>query len=382
MLSIEILAKLIAFETVSRQSNLALIDWVADQLRPLGARIELIESEDRKCANLFATIGPDDRAGIMLSGHTDVVPVAGQAWTKPPFEMTEQDGRLFGRGTADMKGFVACAIAAAKRASERGLAMPLQLALSYDEEIGCIGVRRLIETMRQSPIRPRIAIVGEPTGLQVANGHKGKLAARAQCRGREGHSALAPLAMNAIHLATDFIQALRREQAEIASHGKRDQDYDIAYSTVHVGRIGGGTALNIVPQHCEVEFEIRHLAEDDPHQIMERLRAQATDIVAQANDADAAIEIEISNSYPGLTTPADSEAVRFVQSLTGANGTCKVAFGTEGGLFSADLAIPSVICGPGSMAQGHKPDEFITIEQMQRCDAMLDRLIDRLAEGQ
>ncbi|PLP59395.1 acetylornithine deacetylase [Mesorhizobium loti] len=383
MTSIEILERLIAFPTVSRDSNLALIRYVADLFEAKGIQCQLIPSPDGHKANLFVTIGPADRPGVMLSGHTDVVPIDSQDWTLPPFEMSKRDGKLFGRGAADMKGFVACAVAAALKATEQPLRTPLHLALSYDEEIGCLGVRSLVEMLAAAPHKPLLCIVGEPTSMQVATGHKGKVAARALCRGREGHSALAPLALNAIHLGCDFINALRGEQDRLAQDGARDGDYDIPYTTVHAGKINGGVALNIVPNLCQVDFEIRNIAADNPDIILERLRGEADRIAAAASHIapEAAIDIEITNTYPGLDTPANSEAVAFVKSLTGANGTIKVAFGTEGGLFSRDVGTPTVVCGPGSMAQGHKPDEFVTVEQMHRCDDMLEKLLDRLVEG-
>jgi acetylornithine deacetylase len=381
--SIRILERLIAFPTVSRDSNLDLIFYVADLLKTSGITSQLIHSADGHKANLFATIGPADRPGIMLSGHTDVVPVDGQNWTLPPFAMTERGGKLYGRGAADMKGFVASAVVACLKASMMPLRTPLHLALSYDEEVGCLGVRDMIEMLSAAPQRPLLCVVGEPTDMQVATGHKGKLAARALCKGREGHSALAPLALNAIHLGCDFVRALRDEQERLAREGARDGDYDIPYTTVHVGKINAGVALNIVPNHCQVDFEIRNVAADDAKGILDRLRDAAARIAADAASIapEAAIDIEITNTYPGLDTPAASEAVAFVKSLTGANSTMKVAFGTEGGLFSSDLGTPAVVCGPGSMAQGHKPDEFVSIEQLRRCDEMLERLLSRLADG-
>ncbi|WP_095199010.1 acetylornithine deacetylase [Mesorhizobium carmichaelinearum] len=382
--SIQILEKLIAFPTVSRDSNLDLIGYVTELLGTQGIACQIIRSPDGHKANLFATIGPADAPGVMLSGHTDVVPIDGQDWTLPPFEMTARDGRLYGRGAADMKGFVACALAASLKAAKMSLQTPLHLALSYDEEVGCIGVHSLIDMLRSAPHRPLLCIVGEPTNMQVATGHKGKLAARAICRGREGHSALAPLALNAIHLGCDFVSALRREQDRLASDGARDGDYDIPYTTVHVGKINAGVALNIVPNLCQLDFEIRNVAADNPDQILDGLRAEAQRIAAAASAIapEAAIDIEITNTYPGLDTPANSQAVAFVKSLTGANDTIKVAFGTEGGLFSRDLGTPTIVCGPGSMAQGHRPDEFVSVEQMRRCDDMLDNLLRRLADHQ
>ncbi|RWC74339.1 acetylornithine deacetylase [Mesorhizobium sp. M8A.F.Ca.ET.208.01.1.1] len=381
--SIRILERLIAFPTVSRDSNLDLIGYVTDLLEANGVACQIVRSADGHKANLFATIGPADRPGVMLSGHTDVVPVDGQNWTLPPFEMTKRDGKLYGRGATDMKGFVASALAACVKASKMALRTPLHLALSYDEEVGCLGVRDLIEMLSAAPQRPLLCIVGEPTNMQVATGHKGKLAARAICRGREGHSALAPLALNAIHLGCDFVRALRDEQERLARDGARDGDYDIPYTTVHVGKINAGVALNIVPNLCQVDFEIRNVAADNAAGILDRLRIAAARIAEDAASiaAEAAIEIEITNTYPGLDTPAASAAVAFVKSLTGANDTMKVAFGTEGGLFSRDLGTPAVVCGPGSMAQGHKPDEFVSVEQLRGCDGMLDRLLERLTDG-
>lgn len=380
--SIGILQRLIAFPSISRSSNLALIDFVGGLLSDHGIAFRLVHSEDGGRANLFATVGPADRPGVMLSGHTDVVPVDGQNWSTNPFQMIESDGKLFGRGAADMKGFVACAVCAIIAAARRPLQTPLHLALSYDEEIGCIGVRRLIDDLRQAEIRPLLCIVGEPTEMQVATGHKGKIAARAICRGREGHSALAPLALNAIHLACDFVADARREQQRIVSEGAVDPDYDIPYSTIHIGRIDGGVALNIVPNLCEVDFEIRNVAAENAEAVLDRLRKAANALAARAAAIapEAGIDIEVFNAYPGLDVPPDSRAVAFVKSLTGANKTTKVAFGTEGGLFSRDLEAPTVVCGPGSMAQGHKPDEYVSIDQMRRCEAMLGRLIDRLSE--
>ena len=383
MNSIDILERLIAFPTVSRDSNLALIDDARTLLGDHGIACTLVHDESGEKANLHATVGPADRPGVMLSGHTDVVPIDGQNWTVDPFSLTRQNGRLYGRGAADMKGFIACALRAACLASERNLTTPLQLALSYDEEVGCVGVRRLIDLMAKAPQRPALCLVGEPTSMAVATGHKGKIGARARCTGREGHSALAPLALNAIHLATDFIAEIRKRQAEIAATGAKDGDYDVPYTTLHVGKIEGGVALNIVPNHCALDFEIRNLAADDPNVILDDLRAAATRLADAAREQapEAGIEIEILNTYPGLDTPPDAAVVAFAKSLTGANGTIKVAFGTEGGLFSERLGLPVVVCGPGSMAQGHKPDEFVEIDQIARCDVMLDRLLDRLEIG-
>lgn len=380
--------RLMAFDTVSAKPNMDLMLYVQGLLAEAGIAAQLIPDATGGKANLFATVGPAGVPGVMLSGHTDVVPVEGQSWTKPPFALTEEDGRFYGRGATDMKGFCALAIdamlkAAALEQAGRPIAVPLHLALSYDEEIGCMGVRSLVDMLAQAPVKPRFCIVGEPTGMQVATGHKGKVALRATCTGREGHSALAPLALNALHLAADFLNAVRALQARVAAEGVRDGDYDVPYTTLHVGKMQGGVQVNIVPNTATLDFEIRSLAEDDPETLIADLRTAAEAIVAplRAEYPEAAIRVDRLWDYPGLGTPSEAAVVNFVKGLTGANGTMKVAFGTEGGLFSERLGIPTVICGPGSMAQGHKPDEYVSVEQMARCAAMLDALILQLEQG-
>ncbi|MBP9047069.1 MAG: acetylornithine deacetylase [Tabrizicola sp.] len=378
-----ILDRLLAFDTVSSKPNIALMEYVKSLLEGAGLAVTLVPDPSGGKANLFASTGPAGVGGIMLSGHTDVVPVEGQLWTKPPFALTETDGRYYGRGAADMKGFVACAIEAMLEAARRPLKVPLHLALSYDEEIGCMGVRSLIDLLAAAPVKPRFCIVGEPTGMQVATGHKGKVALRATCVGREGHSALAPLTLNALHLGADFLSAVRRLQAEVAATGLKDGDYDVPYTTLHVGKMSGGVQVNIVPNLAVLDFEIRSLAGEDVAGLITRLEAEAEAIVAplRGEFPEAAIRVERLWDYPGLGTPTDAEVVRFVKGLTGANGTIKVAFGTEGGLFDARLGVPTVICGPGSMAQGHKPDEFVAVEQIERCRGMLAALVGRLESG-
>lgn len=380
----EILARLVAEPTVSRSSNLGLLDYVESLLGPTGAQVERFAHPDGSRANLWATIGPDGPGGVVLSGHTDVVPVEGQAWSTDPYALTERDGRLYGRGTADMKGFVAAALRAALLAAGRDLQRPLHLALSYDEEIGCLGVRGMIDALAARPRRPALCIVGEPTGMRIATGHKGKLALRACCHGQEGHSALAPNALNALHLGAAFIAALQKRQEALRDHGARDPDYDIPYSTVHAGMMRGGTALNIVPNHCEIDFEIRNIAEDDADHILAGIEADAETIARPYRNRFpmACIEISRVSGYPGLATDPDAPAVVLLRRIVGNDAsTLKVAFGTEGGLFDQDLGISTAICGPGFMGQGHKPDEFVSVEQLDRCDAMLERLLAELASA-
>ncbi|GLK68933.1 acetylornithine deacetylase [Hansschlegelia plantiphila] len=379
--TVEILDRLIAFPTVSRDSNLGLIGFVRELLSPLGARLSLTHDDAGGKANLHAVIGPAGPGGVMLSGHTDVVPVEGQAWTTDPFRLTPRDDRLLGRGTCDMKGFIACALAAVESAAARPLKRPLHLALSYDEEIGCVGVRRMIEQLVGADL-PAFCIVGEPTGLETVVAHKGKVAGRISCRGRECHSALAPEGLNAIHLAADMVGALRREQDVIARDGPRDDDYAVPFSTVHAGVIRGGTALNIVPRDCAIDFEIRHLPADEPRLVLDRLFAEAGRLTreAEARFPGAGVSIEILNAYPGLATDPGAEIVPFARRLSGGEGQLrKIAFGTEGGLFTERLGVPTVVCGPGDIRDAHQPDEYVSRAQLAACDAMLARLIEELA---
>jgi acetylornithine deacetylase len=378
-----ILRDLIAFPTVSVNPNRSLIDYCTKLLTDVGADVTLIEDKEGHKANLYATIGPQNIPGVLLSGHTDVVPVEGQDWSVAPFEMSEADGKFFGRGTTDMKGFVASALNAAIKASRMDLKTPLHLALSYDEEIGCVGVRSMIDMLKNAPFKPRFCIVGEPTSMQVATGHKGKTACKVTCTGREAHSALAPNALNAIHLVCDMISFIRELQDELANSSVKDDDYDIPYTTLHVANIHGGIAGNIVPKHADFRFEIRNIHQDNPQIFLERIRNHTTDLLApyMGQFPEADINIDITNSYPSLNTDKDAEVVGFVNSLIGLHATIKVSFGTEGGLFSSELGIPTVVCGPGSMEQGHKPDEFVSKDQLSKCDAMLDNLLDRLTTG-
>lgn len=379
--ALDLLDRLVAFPTVSSASNRDLVDFVVAFLAARGVATTLVPNAEGTKANLFATVGPSDRGGVLLSGHTDVVPVEGQAWSGDPFRLRRSEDRLIGRGTTDMKGFLACALAAVDRASRMDLATPLHLALSYDEEIGCVGVRSLIEAMAAAPFRPEMAIVGEPTSMRVATGHKGKTALRALCCGREAHSALAPTALNAIHLAAAYVDKIRARQALLAEAGARDPAYDVPFTTLHVGKISGGTALNIVPNACAIEFEFRNLAEDDPARLLAALEADAEAVAApwRAAFPEAAVKVEVTNAYPGLATGEDESVTAFAQGLSGRNERVKLAFGTEGGLFRSRLSIPTVVCGPGSMDQGHKPDEWVSQAQIAECDRFMDALLARLA---
>ena len=379
--SIELLDRLIAFPTVSRDSNLELIGYISDYLSGYSIEATLVHSEDGRKANLWATIGPADVPGIVLSGHTDVVPVEGQAWSSDPFRMALRDGNFHGRGSADMKGFIACCLAMAPQAAKAGLKIPIHLAFSYDEEIGCVGVRRLLHMLKDAPVKPRLCIVGEPTLMQAVTAHKGKLGFRVTAHGLEAHSSLAPIGVNAIYMCADLIQDIRAIQAHIAENGPRDGDYEVAYSTLHVGKMAGGDVMNIVPNRCSFDFEIRYLPEDDEQAIVTRIKAAAERIAVTYRGVHPQARFEFMDlqSYPAMNTPVDSEAVKFVHALTGGNSTGKITFGTEGGLFQRELGTPAVICGPGNIAVAHKPDEYVSEAQMAQCDRMLARLVERLS---
>ncbi|TWB08209.1 acetylornithine deacetylase [Rhizobium sp. ERR 1071] len=368
MNTLELLDRLIAFPTISADSNLPLIDFVRGYLAERGFECRLVPDEGGLKANLFATIGPKQDDGIVLSGHTDVVPVTTQAWTTDPFRLTRRGTRLHGRGTTDMKGFLASVLSAADRIDARALKRPLHIAFSHDEEIGCVGVRSLIDLLAEEQFKASLCIVGEPTSMAIALGHKGKMAAQARFRGEAGHSSLAPRFVNAIHLACDFVGTLRAVQREIAEAGRRDAEYDIPYTTVHAGKISGGEVLNIVAERASVEFEIRHLAEDKVEEISSRI----------ASLAGSAAEIDFRNAYPGLSTSPNGTAALFAGRLLGEGTLTKVSFGTEAGLFATKLGLDTVVVGPGNMEQGHQPDEYIEEAELQGSDAMMDRLIGQL----
>lgn len=373
--TLDILEQLVAFPTVSARSNHDIIDYIQDFLTTRGFAVHRVSDPTNTKAGLFASIGPMGQ-GILLSGHTDVVPVEGQDWNKPAFIMTRQEGRAYGRGTTDMKGYLASVLALADRASRITLKEPLKLSFSYDEEIGCVGIKHMIGQLEHCIGMPRACFVGEPTEMQLAIGHKGKAALRATCHGQSGHSALAPQFLNALHLATDFVGALRDMQQDMAKSGAQDAAYSIPYSTVHVGKLTGGIALNIVPDNAVVDFEYRHLAAHNPAALLARIQAAAREI--EGRHTAARIVIEQYNAYPGLDVEEASGIVTLAKKLAGTNSVTKVAFGTEAGYFDG-LGIPTLVCGPGSMqGQGHKPDEYISLAQLELCDQMMDRVLIEL----
>ena len=375
--TVAILRDLTAFDTTSRLSNRPLLDYAVDILRHSGIEPLLIWNEDRSKANLWATIGPDMPGGIILSGHTDTVPVDGQEWSSDPFRMDERGGRLYGRGTCDMKGFLACVLAAVPKLAKANLKRPLHLSFSHDEEIGCVGVLSLIDHLKANPPGAAFCIVGEPTDMQPVIGHKGGRSYKVGIHGREAHSSLAPQAVNSIEYAAELIVYLR-SVARRMSEGARDELYDIPHSTLSTGMISGGSAINIVPRECEFVFEFRFLAEVDPEAIMADIRRYARDSLLPemrtvAPEAD--IAFENIYDYPWFAIDSGHDLVALTKSWSRSNSEAKVAYGTEAGHFSGALGIPTIVCGPGSIAQAHKPDEYVTRDQLTRCDDFLDRIV-------
>lgn len=377
--TLQLLEKLIAFPTVSRDSNLDLINWVQDLLRGAGFKVTRIWSPDRNKAGLFAMIGPNVEGGVCLSAHTDVVPVDGQVWTRPPFSLTNEGDRVFGRGTTDMKGFLASALALAEKVGKTPLSAPLSLSISYDEEIGCVGIRQMMPELSPLIGKPRIVIVGEPTSMQVATGHKGKTALKVTCHGQAGHSALAPQFVNAIHVAADFVHEVRKLQDRLVS-GPHDNAYSIPYSTVHIGEIHGGRALNIVPETAVIDMEFRHLVETPANDIQRKIEDVARQ-VSGAHQSAPPVTVEAINAYPGLNTNPLDTTVEWAHNLAGNFGATKVPFGTEAGFF-AELGLLTVVVGPGDMASdGHKPDESLSMADLIACDKMMGNILSALRSG-
>jgi acetylornithine deacetylase len=376
----EVLSALVAFDTTSRNSNLTLIDWVEHYLARRGIAGERIYDASGQKASLWATIGPREVPGFILSGHTDVVPVDGQRWASDPFQLRRDGGRLYGRGACDMKGFLAVCLAATDRMREAPLARPIHLAFSYDEEVGCIGVRGIVERLAGQAVRPQACFVGEPTLMDVIIGHKGKRSVRVGVRGRSCHSSLAPLGVNAVEWSARLVSEIQAMARRLASQGRRDALYDVPHSTLHVGAFHGGTALNIVPDAAEILFEARTIAADDPDALVGNIIAFARQVLEpdmKAVDPEAGFEFETFAGFPGLDMAPDHELVAMAKSLSGRNTHAKVAFGTEAGLFQQIAGVPCVVVGPGSIEQAHKADEWIAIAQLEQCAAFVAGVIER-----
>ena len=373
----DILTALVGFDTVSRNSNLDLIAWVEQYLDRHGVKHERIYDETGKKSNLWATLGPADVPGYILSGHTDVVPVDDQNWTDSPFKLTERDGKLYGRGSTDMKGYVACCLAAVPDMLNANLKKPLHLAFSYDEEVGCIGARGIVAKLPERPAKPIACFVGEPTGMDVVIGHKAKRSLKATVHGRTCHSSLAPLGVNAVEYAARVITKIRDISDRMARKGARDELYDVPFTTGHTGYLHGGTALNIVPDIATFEFEFRTIAADKSADLAREVIDYAKTVLEpemQAVAPEAGIVFEDRSEFAGLNTAENAEVTLLAKQLSGRNSHSKVAYGTEAGLFS-DAGVPTIVIGPGLIDQAHKADEFIAITELEKCGVFLDRLI-------
>ena len=371
--------KLVAFPTVSRDSNLELIDFVREELRAVNAEVRLTFDDDRRKANLFATLGPGGPGGFVLSGHTDVVPVEGQVWDSDPFALVEKDGRLYARGTSDMKSFIAVALALLPGRVSR-LNRPLHLALTYDEEVGCIGVGRLIDDLARADVKPEACVVGEPTSMTPVIAHKGKKSYRCSVRGVAAHSAYAPRAVNAVEAGAEAVAYLKTIARRLESAGPYDHGFDVPHTTVHTGVMRGGTALNIVPHECSIDFEVRHLPGDDPAAFLAELKshiARHIEPAMHAIDSRTGFEIVQLSEIPALDTSAETPLVVLVHELTGTSEIGKVSYGTEASQFQR-YGIPSVVCGPGSIDQAHRPNEYIEVAQVAACERFIAKLLDRL----
>lgn len=377
----EILAELIGFPTVSADGNLEFITYAATLLSEAGAALSISRDETGEKANLFATMGPQMDGGIVLSGHTDVVSVEGQEWTSDPFVLTERDGRLYGRGTCDMKGFIAACLAMAPGFAELDLKRPLHFAFTYDEEIGCFGARALMDELAKAEVRPAVAIVGEPTEMRVIEGHKGCYEYTTEFTGLEGHASEPDRGVNAVEYAARYVARLLDLGEQLKSRAPAGSRFEPPWTTLQVGRMAGGAARNMIAGSCEVEWEMRPVQKADADFVKSDIGAYVDTILRPAMQGvspDANIVTHTIGEVEGLQVVTESEARAIVSELTGAAEADVVAFGTEAGLFQA-AGMSAVICGPGSIAQAHKPDEYISLEQLQACLEMLGRLTMKIS---
>ena len=373
--ALNIVRDLIGFDTTSRDSNLALIDYAQTLLEKAGARCRRSYDKTGTKANLFATLGPDGDSGYVLSGHTDVVPVDGQDWSTDPFKPQVRDGKLYGRGACDMKGFVGTALALAPHIAKAKLKRPIHFALSYDEEVGCVGVTGLLDDLKAQKLKPALAIIGEPTGMRIVGAHKGGAKLVTKCCGREHHSSGPEKGANAVMMAGEFVSLLDSVWDELRADS--DPHFDPPHSTVQATVIHGGTAVNILAREADVTWEYRCLPDRDPSKIIARVEQRAAAEILpkyQRRAAEAMLRTSLHAQYPGLAMDEDSPAVRLARELTGANQVEAVAYGTEAGHFQS-YGIPAVICGPGSIEQAHRPDEYCALSELEACENFLRKLI-------
>src|SRR5580704_3415394 len=373
--------RLIAFNTVSRDSNLGLIEWVRDYLHRQGAKTRLTHDATGRKANLFATLGDSNKPGLILSGHTDVVPVDGQDWNTDPFVATETDGKLYARGSADMKGFIGIILAQAPKfvaaLNANRLDAPLHYALSYDEEVGCLGVRGLIRDLEEHDIRPAGCVVGEPTSMQPIIAHKGTNRFRCSVHGREAHSSYVTHGVNAIEYAARMVVFIRQIADRLAQIETRDYGFTVPYSTLSTGVIHGGIAANVVPKDCVFQFDMRTLPNTSPEALHQEIRAYAAKLAGEMQTVDehTGIDLEWVSQTVGLAAAETDAIVQWAMQLSRNTQVGKVSYGTEAGLFQK-MGVPTVICGPGDIAQAHRPNEFVTLDQLAQCEKFMDRILD------
>ncbi|NTZ91116.1 acetylornithine deacetylase [Agrobacterium tumefaciens] len=373
MNAIEILERLVAFPSIVGTANGDIAGWIADYLESHGAKVSLLPGPEGDRANLFASFGPADRAGYILSGHMDVVPAGEPEWSSDPFTLRTEGDRLYGRGTTDMKGFLATVLAAAPAFSRMALKRPIHIAFSYDEEAGCRGVPHLIARLPELCAPPAGVIIGEPSNMRAVRAHKGKAAARITLRGRSGHSSRPDQGVNAIHLMTG-IMVKAVETADVLTRGPFEATFEPPYSSLQIGTVKGGQAINIIPDHCAIELEARAISGVSPLALLEPVRSAVEALAAKGVD----IEWTPMSAYPALSLPADAPLALLLEELTGTPNLAAVSYGTEAGLFQA-AGIDAIICGPGDIGRAHKPDEFITAAELSACQSMLETLGHRCA---
>lgn len=379
--TLSVLGDLIAFPTISEYSNLDMMAYMAERLEDAGARVDIFHDETGQKANLFATIGPEIDGGIVLSGHSDVVPVSDQIWSLDPFSLTEKEGRLYGRGACDMKGFIAAAIAMAPRLAPRIGRRPLHFAFTYDEEVGCFGARALADTLREKHLRPGVAIIGEPTSMRIIEGHKGCYEYSTHFTGLAGHGSSPDRGVNAVEYAVRYVSRLLTLKDALRDRAPDASRFDPPWTTINTGGLTGGVAHNVIPSQARVDWEMRPVQHSDAEFVKSDLRDYVEGTLLPAMQAiwpDAEITTETLGEVDGLIPTDPNEARDIMMELTGGNTADVVPFGTEAGIFQ-NLSMSAVVCGPGSIEQAHKADEFVSVDQMRQCLTMLERLGDKLA---
>jgi acetylornithine deacetylase len=378
--TIDLLGELIAFPTISTDSNLAMIAFLAERLEAAGARVDIQRDPSGQKANLFASLGPEVDGGILLSGHSDVVPVADQPWSSDPFTLIERDGRLFGRGSCDMKGFIAAAVTMAPLYAEAVRDRPLHFAFTHDEETGCIGAGHLARALRERGLTPGVAIIGEPTSMRIIEGHKGCYEYSTHFHGLEGHGSSPDLGVNAVEYAVRYVGRLLELKTDLRGLAPPGSRFEPPWTTVNIGALTGGVAHNVIASRAQVDWEMRPVQASDAEYVKKSLHSYCEHTLLPAMRAvwpDARIETEVIGEVDGLIPAEENEAKRIVAELTGANGADLVPFGTEAGIFQA-LGMDVVVCGPGSIDQAHKADEYLEIDQLEQCLSMLERLAGKL----